>query len=322
MITETIDSVPKADLPAKRRRYGSPRRRESIMTSVHTPVLLREVLKELELAPGLSVVDGTVGGGGHSREILSRIQPGGKLLGIDRDPMMLRHAAESVTGPDVALRQGSYTELSRLLQDVGWNGVDRILVDLGLSSDQLADSSRGFGFRLAGNLDLRFDTTQGQSAAELLATASVEELERIFREYGEEPLSRLIAESLVNRRLHQPLRTADQLAEAVKACVPGRRRDGDKHPATQIFQALRLAVNEELEHVRRALAEIFPACLNPNGILAVITFHSLEDRLVKHVFRNTDVWDVLTPKPIVPTPAEVRFNPRSRSAKLRLARRT
>lgn len=299
-----------------------PRVREYPMPSVHVPVMLREVLTGLQLAPGLTVVDGTVGGGGHSREIMPRIRPGGKLLGLDRDPMMLSLAGEVLTEPDVTLRQASYLGLPTAMQELGWTGVDRILVDLGLSSDQLADDSRGFSFHATGELDLRFDRSQGLSAAELLATAPVEELERIFREFGEETWSRQIADYLINQRAIHPIRTGTELANAVKACLPGRQRDGSTHPATRIFQALRIAVNHELEHVRRAVEDVFPACLNPGGILAVITFHSLEDRIVKQALKNSPVWDVLTPKPIAPSPAEVRFNPRSRSAKLRLARKT
>lgn len=295
---------------------------DSSMTSAHVPVLMREVLAGLELRPGLKVVDGTVGGGGHSREILPRIRPGGRLLGLDRDPMMLALAGEALTGSDVSLRQASYVDLPEILQQFGWSGVDRILVDLGLSSDQLADDSRGFGFHSTGDLDLRFDRSQGVSAAELLATASVDELGRIFRDYGEEPHSVQIAEYLVRQRTAHPVRTGAALTVAIETCLRIRRHDRDTHPATRVFQALRIAVNQELEHVRHAVEDVFPACLNPGGILAVISFHSLEDRIVKQAFRNRDVWESLTPKPIVASPAEVRFNPRSRSAKLRQARKT
>ena len=291
------------------------------MTSVHVPVLMREVLKGMELTPGLTVVDGTIGGGGHSYEILEQIRPGGRLLGLDRDATMLQRASEKVHGPDVILRQASYSELPRLLQELQWPAVDRILVDLGLSSDQLEDDSRGFSFHSEGTLDLRFDPSHGQSAAELLASCSVEQLEAILREFGEEPHSRTIAESLARQRAVQPIRTGTELAEAVKNCVGVRGQSAGKHPATRVFQALRIAVNHELDHVRQAIETEFPKVLKPGGILAVITFHSLEDRIVKQAFRDRNTWEVLTAKPVEPTPAEVRFNPRSRSAKLRLARR-
>ncbi len=291
------------------------------MASVHVPVMLREVLRGLSLEPGLTVVDGTVGGGGHSREIIERIRPGGQLLGLDRDPMMVQLAGEILGGPDVFLRQASYLDVLRLLEEFGWSRADRILVDLGLSSDQLADPSRGFSFQSQGELDLRFDRTQGRSAAEVLAADSVEELEEILREFGEEPLSRQIAGHLVRQRASQPIRTGEQLATTVKTFLLGARPPRDKHPATRVFQALRIAVNHELDHVRQAVETVFPAALEPGGILAVISFHSLEDRIVKQAFRNRGVWENLTPKPIEPSPAEVRFNPRCRSAKLRLARK-
>lgn len=291
------------------------------MTSVHVPVLLREVLHGLELTPGLRVVDGTVGGGGHSVEILPRIQPGGQLLGLDRDPLMIDLAGKKLQGDDVTLRQSSYVELPRILQELGWSGADRILVDLGFSSDQLRDESRSFSFHAAGDLDLRFDPTQGISAAELLATASVEELTQIFTEFGEEPQARRIAEFLVKSRSSTPIHAGTALASAVVSALRVRPQERDTHPATRVFQALRIAVNQELDHVRRALETEFPRCLSPGGILAVITFHSLEDRIVKQTLKNSLVWENLTPKPLAPTPAEVRFNPRSRSAKLRLARK-
>lgn len=293
---------------------------DSTMPSVHVPVMLREVLRGLDLLPGLTVVDGTIGGGGHSAEILTKIRPGGYLLGLDRDPMMLELAGQKVSGPDVFLRQASYAELPRVMRELGWTAVDRILVDLGLSSDQLAEDARGFGFHSTSELDLRFDPTQGQSAADLLATASVNELEHVFEAYGELPRSRRLAEQIVNQRTTQPLRTAADLVATAFQIVPARPR-GKKNPATLLFQALRIAVNQELDHVRQALTQVFADCLKPGGILAVITFHSLEDRIAKESLRNPAVWEMLTPKPIEPTPAEVRFNPRSRSAKLRLARR-
>lgn len=293
----------------------------AVMPSVHSPVMLREVIHGLQLQPGLTVVDGTVGGGGHSKEILSRIQPSGRLLGLDRDSMMLGHAAETLPSDDVVLKQCSYIELPAVLNELGWSGVDRILVDLGLSSDQLAESSRGFSFHSAGELDLRFNPSQGRSAAELLEDASVEELEQIFRDFGEESHSRRIAEEIVRRRADRPVRTGLDLAQTVLDALKLRHTGRDSHPATRAFQALRIAVNHELDHVQRALSEIFPACLSPGGILAVITFHSLEDRIVKQSLKDSATWESLSSKPIAPSPAEVRFNPRSRSAKLRLARR-
>ncbi len=291
-------------------------------TAVHVPVLLREVLQQLRLEPGLTVVDGTVGAGGHSREMLKVVGPSGRLIGLDRDPMMLGHAGKVVSGPNMFLRHSSYVELPAVLRELGMTGVDRILLDLGLSSDQLSDVSRGFGFLSDGPLDLRFDPSSGKSAADVLAYASAAQLEEVFTEFGEEPRAKALAEYLVKRRTSAPIRTGADLTQAVAEC-PAIRKQGhsDKNPATRIFQALRIAVNHELEHVERGISSSAYDSLNPGGLLAVITFHSLEDRLVKNEFRNQDRWVNLTAKPIVASPQEQRFNPRSRSAKLRVAQK-
>lgn len=288
--------------------------------AIHVPVLLREVVQQLRLESGLIVVDGTIGGAGHSREMLKAIGQTGHLIGLDRDPMMLGHAAKIVSGDNVTLRQSSYQDLPAVLAQIGIKSVDRILLDLGLSSDQLADSSRGFGFTSDGPLDLRFDVSTGQPASQLLADWNATQLADIFREYGEEPLAKPLAEFLVHRRATAPIRTGRELADAVAEFPAFRRRgSNDKHPATRVFQALRIAVNRELEHVQQGISSSCHQSLKPGGLLAVITFHSLEDRLVKNEFRISERWDNLTSKPIVATPQEQRFNPRSRSAKLRVA---
>ncbi|MDP1798296.1 MAG: 16S rRNA (cytosine(1402)-N(4))-methyltransferase RsmH [Planctomycetaceae bacterium] len=292
---------------------------KTTVPSVHVPVMMREVLRGLELAPGLTVVDGTVGGGGHSKKICEQIGPTGQLIGIDRDPTMLDRARAVLPTAGVSLHRGSYVELPEFLKVDGITAVDRILVDLGLSSDQLADRNRGFSFHADGPLDLRFHA-EGPTAAEFLAKAPEAELEKIFHDYGEEPHARGIAAAIVRQRATHPIVTALDLAELVET-VTGHKGRNEKHPATRVFQALRLAVNRELEHVQKALAESFPASLRPGGLLVVISFHSLEDRIVKDAFRDATVWDVVTPKPILPTPTEERVNPRSRSAKIRIARR-
>lgn len=284
---------------------------------VHIPVLLREVLTALDLRPGLTVVDGTVGAAGHSRKILEKIRPGGTLIGLDRDSLMLGFAAQFVSGERVHLLQRSYSELPEVLKLLQISQVDRILVDLGLSSDQLADRERGFGIQAGGPLDLRFDTRQGVPAAEYLQTVSAKDLAEVFREYGEEPLAEKIANAIVDRRKSAPVATSEDLAELVQN-VKGSR--GDTHAATQVFQALRIAVNREFDHLRTFLASVLPTCLASGGLAAVITFHSLEDRLVKETFRESERWDNLTKKPLVASPAEIRLNPRSRTAKLRVAR--
>jgi 16S rRNA (cytosine1402-N4)-methyltransferase len=285
----------------------------------HRPVMVREVLRWLDLRSGLAVADGTVGAGGHSAAILPIIQPGGRLIGLDRDPMMLAHAARAVSGEGVNLIHSSYADLRDVLDRLGVAKVDRVLLDLGLSSDQLSDEGRGFSFKAEGPLDLRFDASRGKPAAQLLASAGVAELARLFRELGEEPHADRIAEQIAASRSFRPVRTAKDLADIVEAAVPHSGRRSETHPATRVFQALRIAVNDELDELRRMLDETLPACLAPHGRAVIISFHSLEDRIVKEAFRNRDRWRDLTPKPIPPTPSEQRINPRSRTAKIRAA---
>ena len=288
--------------------------------AIHVPVLLREVVQQLRLESGLIVVDGTIGAAGHSLEMLKVIGHSGRLIGLDRDPMMLGHASKIVSGDNVTLHQSSYIDLPTVLAAIGIKSVDRILLDLGLSSDQLSDASRGFGFTSDGPLDLRFDVSSGQPASQLLAEWNATQLTQVFREYGEEPLAQPLADFLVKRRAASPIRTGRDLAVAVSEFPAFKRRGSkDRHPATRIFQALRISVNRELEHVQQGISSRCHQSLKAGGLLAVITFHSLEDRLVKNEFRNGERWDNLTSKPIVATPQEQRFNPRSRSAKLRVA---
>ncbi len=292
----------------------------------HVPVLLKEVLHFLQLEPGLTVVDGTVGAAGHSREIARQIAPSGLLIGIDRDALMLDIAAHQLSGLSSRLVQASYAELPQVLARLAIPAVDRILLDLGLSSDQLADESRGFSFSSAGPLDLRFDATQGEPASELVARLGEQELAGIFERFGEEPHSLRFARNLVAFRARRPIRTARDLAEAVaggggKVAPRGSHRRGGRHPATRVFQALRIAVNHELEQLETALHGGLYQCLKPGGIVVVISFHSLEDRLVKQAFRESKSWQLLSPKPITASPAEQRFNPRSRSARLRAAKK-
>lgn len=295
---------------------------------VHVPVLLRETLRALQLQPGLTVVDGTVGAGGHSREILKHIGPQGRLIGLDRDPMMLAFAASRLSEPNVRLVHASHADLADVLRNEQLAAVDRVLLDLGLSSDQLADDTRGFSFHAEGPLDLRFDTTQGEPAWQLLSRLERDELERLLAEHGEEDDAKRIAAALVHARKREPIRTAAQLSELVAGIKgqpgrhAGRHKGGAKHPATQVFQALRIAVNRELEEVERMMTQVLPGCLKPDGIAVVISFHSLEDRIVKTAFRDERLWTSLTPRPVTPSPAEERLNPRCRTAKLRAARRT
>ncbi|HEX4069644.1 MAG TPA: 16S rRNA (cytosine(1402)-N(4))-methyltransferase RsmH [Planctomycetaceae bacterium] len=290
---------------------------------VHRPVLVREVVQFLDLAPGLIVVDGTLGAGGHSRLILEQLGPHGKLIGLDRDPLMLARAAPVLADPRCILKQASYAQLPEVLDELGIGCVDRVLLDLGLSSDQLADPERGFSFQGAAPLDMRFDSSQGQPAAELLASLSEADLADIFSRYGEEPAARAIAHAIVERRANRPLRTSADLVDAVAAGLAhGTRRRPESHPATRVFQALRIAVNHELDHLQTALSASLPRRLIAGGRAVLITFHSLEDRLVKDAFRDQTLWQNLTRKPVTARAAEQRMNPRCRTAKLRAAVRT
>jgi 16S rRNA (cytosine1402-N4)-methyltransferase len=289
---------------------------------LHVPVLLREVLQNLQLEGGQIVVDGTVGAAGHSREILTRIGPAGTLIGLDRDAMMLDIAARQLSAFRCHLAQASYAQLPQVLAGLEIAAVDRILLDLGLSSDQLADPSRGFSFASVGPLDLRFDTSQGEPAADLVARLDERELCELLERFGEERDSRRIARNIVRQRATRPIRTGLDLAEAVSGSQgQSRRFSGSRHPATQVFQALRIAVNHELEQLETTLGGVLHECLKPGGIAAIISFHSLEDRLVKQAFRDSKLWQPLSPKPITASPAEQRFNPRSRTARLRVAKK-
>jgi 16S rRNA (cytosine1402-N4)-methyltransferase len=282
--------------------------------------MLREVVRYLDLKPGLRVVDGTVGAGGHSQQIAQMIQPDGVLVGLDRDPMMLQLASRVISESSVYLRQTSYASALHILNELELDNVDRFFVDLGLSSDQLADTSRGFGFDAGGALDLRFDTTDGLPAWKHLAQLDEEQLADILWRYGDERYSRQIARVISGRRRSRPIRTAEHLVEACVEAIPSRaQRAARKHPATRVFQALRIHVNQELQHLQDGLDKVFYEALAVGGRLVVLSFHSLEDRMVKRAFRNREQWEIETSKPITATSAEQKINPRSRTAKLRVA---
>lgn len=306
----------------------------------HLPVLPEEVLALLDPAPGGIYLDGTVGGGGHARLILEASAPDGRLIGLDRDPSALRKAAEVLApfGERVALRHRNFSEAAGVLAELGIGGLDGMLLDLGVSSHQLDEASRGFSFRGEAPLDMRMDPTVGPTAADVINTAAAEELARIFREYGEERFAGRIARRIVQVRQQQPLTTTRQLAELVRDAVPGGKAPARIHPATRVFQALRIQVNQELEHVSRGIAEAVDL-LNPGGRLVVISFHSLEDRIVKRFFQeeargcicpprlptcvcnHRPRLEVLTRKGVRASDAEVEANPRARSAVLRAVRR-
>jgi 16S rRNA (cytosine1402-N4)-methyltransferase len=286
----------------------------------HVPVLVAEVVQFLAPAPGQTLVDATVGAGGHARVLAERIGPAGRLIGLDRDPGMLDLARARLEGAAATLIHANFDRLRDVLDELGIGAVDGVLADLGFCSDQVEAAERGFSFNLPGPLDMRMDPTRGEPASALLRRLNERQLADLFYEYGEERHSRRIARKIVEVRRTQPIRTTEELAELVRRCVPRPR--GQRHaidPATRVFQALRIAVNDELGALERLLAQL-PSCLRPGGRAVLISFHSLEDRRVKLAFRNRDIWEVLTPKPVQAGDEEVRANPRARSARLRAAR--
>jgi 16S rRNA (cytosine1402-N4)-methyltransferase len=304
----------------------------------HVSVLVPEAIGFLRPAPGGRYIDGTLGGGGHSEAILAASAPDGQVLGLDRDDeaIVAARARLHEFGARVVARQASFSEVREVLAEIGWVGADGMILDLGVSSWQIDAPERGFSFRLGGRLDMRMDRRQSLDAYQLVNTATAEELTRIFRDYGEEPRARRIAERIVAERKQRSIESTDELARLVEAVKGGRRRD--HHPATQVFQALRIAVNQELDQLEHFLADGFDV-LRRGGRLVIISFHSLEDRLVKNAFRRWSRsclcppralvcqcgWSqkvkILTKRPVVPGDAETASNPRARSAKLRAVER-
>ena len=302
--------------------------------ATHVAVLVAEVVVWLRPRPDACLVDATIGLGGHAAALLAAA-PGSKLLGIDRDPEALAAAGARLTyfGDRLVLQQGSYDALPAALAAMGWSGADAVLLDLGVSSLQLDDPTRGFSFQAAGALDMRMDPTGGLDAAEIVNRWPEKDLALVLHEYGEEPRARAVARAIVRRR---PITTTAALADVVRG-VLGRGRPGH-HPATRTFQALRIAVNDELSELELFLADAW-MLLRPGGRLAILAYHSLEDRRVKDTFRRwaadclcpprTPVcvcgWRakvrVLTPRPLRPTAEEVARNPRARSARLRVVER-
>jgi len=286
----------------------------------HVPVLAQEVLAALGPIAGQTIVDGTLGGGGHARLLAEAVGPDGRVLALDRDSGAVERAAERLRGLPVECVHANYADVPEVLAARGLAVVDGIVLDLGLSSDQLADCQRGFSFHSSGPLDLRFDTTRGEPAWKLLERLSEGHLANVLYEFGEERSSRRIARQIVSRRRKSPVRTADELADLIRRAVP-RSRNDRIDSATRSFQALRIAVNEELKWLQVGLRRL-PDCLRADGRVAVISFHSLEDRLVKEAFRDDKRLEVITRRPVRATEAETMNNSRARSAKLRVAART
>jgi len=312
------------------------------MSHSHQPVLYKEIIHALQPKSPGRYIDGTIGAGGHARGILEACAPQGRLLGLDVDPQALALARENLApyAARLTLVQASYHRLLEVMHDLGWEAVDGILLDLGVSSMQLETAERGFSFLQDAPLDMRFNPEVGPSAAQLINSLSQAELAEILFRYGEEPRARRIARMIVQAR---PLTRTRQLAEIVQRAYAGHPRADARrprtHPATRTFQALRIAVNEELAILEAALPNAVTA-LRPGGRLAVISFHSLEDRLVKEFIRRESghrlhppyerlyeqerkaTLRAITPKPITPGAEEIRRNPRARSAKLRVAEKT
>jgi 16S rRNA (cytosine1402-N4)-methyltransferase len=306
--------------------------------SAHVSVLVREVIECLRPGPGKRYFDGTVGGGGHAEQILIESSPDGQVLALDRDDTALGETQKRLGRFEgrVITRQASFAEAKDILTEIGWNGVDGVILDLGMSSDQIDSPERGFSFRAAARLDMRMDRRQSVDARQIVNSFAVEQLERIFRVYGEEPRARRIAQAIVAGRKQHTLETTAQLVQIIERVKGSGRRD--HHPATQVFQALRIAVNQELQQLEQFLESGYET-LRPGGRMVIISFHSLEDRIVKAAFRKWNRaclcpprtlscrcgWSqkvkLLTKKPIMPSASEIHANPRARSAKMRAVER-
>lgn len=310
------------------------------MREYHKAVLLSETISLLAPGPGGVYVDGTLGGGGHSREILERIGPDGVLVGIDRDPEAIEYNRENLRqyADRLVLVQGNFKDIDSILDTVGYAQVDGMLLDLGVSSHQL-DADRGFTFQRDERLDMRMSAAEeGPSAADVVNDYSETDLADIIWRYGEERYSRRVARAIIERRREKHITTTGELAEIVQSAIGVKYRGQDIHPATRTFQAIRIEVNQELH----AIEAVIPAAverLKIGGRICIISFHSLEDRIVKNVFRKLSgrcecpprlpecqcgarkVLEILTRKPITPTAEEVKDNPRARSSKLRCAER-
>jgi 16S rRNA (cytosine1402-N4)-methyltransferase len=295
---------------------------DSVNESCHVSVLPNEIVQWIGESNPRVIVDGTYGGGGHSRLLLQSLPADeGHVIGLDRDPAVSERSERENNDSRLTVFLGSYEQIPKALAALELESIDALVLDLGLSTDQLADTSRGFSFtQVDSPLDLRFDPESGHTAADWLAWRNETEIADAIYKYGEERFSRRIGREIVNqRRRENPVKTVNDLVGICRRCVP-RSKNHDIHPATRTFQALRIVVNDELGALERTLKGA-PDWMSPGGRIAVISFHSLEDRLVKNAFRDDDRWNPLTKKPIRPTDAEVHANPRSRSAKLRVAER-
>ncbi len=313
-------------------------RKEERVEFKHTSVLLEEAVESLHVRPDGIYVDGTLGGGGHSYEIAKRLSEGGRLIGIDQDAAAIEAAGKRLGefGNKITIIRANYAQMSEKLKEIGISSVDGILLDLGVSSYQLDDAQRGFTYREEdAPLDMRMDQRGGLTAREVVNTWPASELTRILREYGEEKYAVRIAQRIERQRQQKPIETTGELTQIVKAAIPAKARAVGRHPARRTFQAIRIEVNGELTVLEESMKAMI-SLLNPGGRLSIITFHSLEDRIVKDAFRTAEhpcicppefpvcvcgrksQGKVITRKPILPTEEETERNPRSKSAKLRV----
>jgi 16S rRNA (cytosine1402-N4)-methyltransferase len=310
--------------------------------TIHKTVLLEEAIEMLNLKPGDTAVDSTLGGGGHSREILKRIMPGGKLIAIDRDETVISRFRESLKNFPIKLKaenwlliHSNYSRLGEILNGNKILRVHGIMADLGLSSIQLEDTKRGFSFNSDGPLDMRMDEKENETAGHIINNYSEESLEKILKNLGEEKFSRRIARAIVNERSRKRIEGTRELVDIIGLAVPQKYHFGKIHFATRTFQAIRMEVNQELTHLGNFIAQAIE-CLNPGGRLVIISFHSGEDRMVKQYFRENargcicpkelpvcrckhrPLVRIITKKPIQPSDREIADNPRARSAKMRV----
>ncbi|MBR3298759.1 MAG: 16S rRNA (cytosine(1402)-N(4))-methyltransferase RsmH [Clostridia bacterium] len=305
----------------------------------HIPIMLNEALTLLRPERGGIFIDGTLGGGGHSAGILSHLPEGSRLFGIDRDDEAILEAGKRLGGdPKFTAVHGNFFDMRALLSPFGISGADGIMLDLGVSSHQLDDGSRGFSYMNEARLDMRMDRSQNISAFDVVNTYPTARLYDIIRYYGEERYASRIADAITRERQASPIETTTRLSEIIKAAMPAAARRESQHPAKRTFQAIRIEVNGELDGLEKAITDAV-GFLNPGGVIAVITFHSLEDRVVKRVFKTLHdpctcppsapictcgkqrEIDILTNKPLTAAESELEANPRSRSAKLRAARK-